>query len=90
VAKGRKAKNWISGVSTVSTYPPQGTFTKSAREIAGIMASPEVSPGGIGSAIRMVQYFINRSGMNLTPARRRELERAKKLLQEMEEREKTG
>jgi hypothetical protein len=29
----------------------------------------------------MIQYFINRGGKNLAPGRRRELERAKRLLQ---------
>jgi hypothetical protein len=29
----------------------------------------------------MIQYFINRAGKNLGPARRRELERAKQILQ---------
>ena len=48
------------------------------------MARPDVSPKGIGSAIRMVQYFINRSGRNLTPERRKALERAKRILQEKE------
>jgi hypothetical protein len=45
------------------------------------MARPDVSPKGIGSAIRMVQYFINRAGRNLSPARRKALEGAKRLLE---------
>jgi len=46
------------------------------------MASKKVSPKGIGSGIRMIQYFINRGGKNLSASRRRTLERAKRLLQE--------
>ena len=45
-------------------------------------ASRRVSPKGLGSAIRMIQYFINRAGRSLSPSRRRTLERAKKILQE--------
>ena len=45
------------------------------------MATKKVSPMGIGRGIRMVQYFINRAGKNLLAARRRELEKAKKLMQ---------
>jgi tRNA(adenine34) deaminase len=45
------------------------------------MARKDVSPGGIGSGIRMIQYFINRGGKNLSAARRAELERAKRILQ---------
>ena len=37
---------------------------------------------GLGSAIRMVQYFINRGGKNLPASQKRELEKAKHLLQE--------
>lgn len=84
-AKDRAAaKNhrWVSKVKTVSTFPPEGTFEKDAESIARIMASKKVSPKGLGSAIRMVQYFINRGGKGLSAARKRELEKAKHLLQE--------
>ncbi len=77
----KNARNWVISVNTVSTFPPPGTFTKPAEEVARIMARRSVSPKGIGSAIRMVQYFINRSGKSLTPERRKELEKAKLILQ---------
>jgi len=57
-----KKKKWIQGVTSDSTSPPERIFTKDAETIARVMAKKEVSPKGIGSAIRMVQYFINRSG----------------------------
>ena len=44
------------------------------------MATKRVSPKGVGSGIRMIQFFINRAGQTLPAARRRELQRAKKLL----------
>src|SRR4051794_20767349 len=72
---------WVRGVKTVSTYPPEGLFTKHAEAIARTMASKKISPKGIGSGIRMIQYFINRAGKNLPPERRRELEKAKRILQ---------
>jgi tRNA(adenine34) deaminase len=74
-------KRWAQGVKTVSTFPPAGLFTKDAPTIARTMASKKVSPKGIGSGIRMIQFFINRAGKNLSAARRRELERAKRILQ---------
>jgi len=46
------------------------------------MASKKVSPKGIGSGIRMIQSFINRGGKGLSAARKRELEKAKHLLQQ--------
>jgi tRNA(adenine34) deaminase len=83
MAKQRaETKRWVREVKTVSTFPPEGTFTKDAQTIAKIMASKKVSPKGIGSAIRMVQYFINRAGKNLPAERRKELEEAKTILRE--------
>jgi tRNA(adenine34) deaminase len=77
-----KPKNyWVHKVKTVSTYPPEGIFTKDAQTIARVMSSKKVSPGGPGSGIRMIQYFINRAGKNVPPARKRELEKAKHLMQ---------
>ena len=46
------------------------------------MASKEVSPKGIGSGIRMIQYFINRGGKDLPASRKLELEKAKRILQQ--------
>lgn len=45
------------------------------------MARKDVSPKGLGSGIRMIQYFINRAGKGLSATRRLELERAKRILQ---------
>lgn len=74
-------KRWVQTVGTISTFPPEGLFTKDAETIARVMATKEVSPRGIGSGIRMVQYFINRAGKGLSVRRRHELEKAKRLLQ---------
>ena len=85
MAKKKTAKNkrrWVKGVQTVSTFPPEGTFTKDAKSIARIMASKKVSPKGLGSGIRMIQYFINRGGKGLSKTRETELEKAKQILQD--------
>jgi len=76
-----KSKNWVQTITTDSTSPPEGIFSKKAETIARVMARKDVSPKGIGSAIRMVQYFINRGGKGLSKARRKELEKAKRILQ---------
>lgn len=81
MSRRSKRRRWVQTVTTVSTFPPPGTFARPARQIADTMASPEVSPKGLGSGIRMIQYFINRAGKNLKPNRRRELEHAKRMLQ---------
>jgi tRNA(adenine34) deaminase len=88
VSAKKKTKRWVAKVTTESTYPPPGLFTKSAATIARTLASKEVSPKGPGSGMRMLTYFINRGGRGLTAARRAELEKAKKLLSERIQREK--
>jgi len=74
-------RRWTIRAETSSTFPPPGLFTKDAETIARVMATKRVSPKGLGSAIRMIQYLLNRAGSNLPARRRRELERAKRLLQ---------
>jgi tRNA(adenine34) deaminase len=69
-------------VKTISTFPPEGTFTKNAETIARIMGSKKVSPKGPGSGIRMIQFFINRAGKGLSVERKKQLEKAKRLLQD--------
>ena len=80
--KRKSKKRWSRDVRTVSALPPEGIFAKDAATIARTMASKKVSPKGIGSGIRMVQFFINRAGKNLSPQRKRELEKAKRLMQD--------
>ncbi len=78
--KSTKRKRWSAAVKTESTYPPQGLFTKSAATIARTLASKKVSPKGPGSGMRMLTFYINRAGHNLSAERRAELEKAKQLL----------
>jgi hypothetical protein len=73
-------RKWVSRVKTVSTFPPEGLFTKDAETIARQLASKKVSPKGPASGMRMLTYFINRAGKGLSASRRAELEKAKKLL----------
>ena len=81
-------RKWVRTVTTDSTHPPPATFTGSAAKIARTMARKDVSPRGLGSGIRMIQYFINRGGKNLSARRRTELERAKRILQQRASKQK--
>src|SRR5205814_2713780 len=76
----RAGGRWVRSVTTDSTHPPEGLFTKDAATIARTLASKKVSPKGPGSGMRMLTYFINRGGRGLSKTRRAELERAKRLL----------
>ncbi|OGK98438.1 MAG: hypothetical protein A3I14_08415 [Candidatus Rokubacteria bacterium RIFCSPLOWO2_02_FULL_73_56] len=82
-ARARPVKRWVRTVTTDSTAPPRGLFTKDGRTIARVLASRRVSPKGITSGFRMLLFFINRAGRGLTRARRAELLRAKTLMQAM-------
>jgi tRNA(adenine34) deaminase len=75
-------RRWVSKVKTVSTFPPEKLFTQDADTLARELASKKVSPKGIGSGLRMLQYFINRGGKGLSASRKKVLERAKRILQE--------
>ncbi|HTV83065.1 MAG TPA: DUF3175 domain-containing protein [Acidobacteriaceae bacterium] len=76
------SRRWVRKVATDSTHPPEGFFTKSAPVIARSLASKKVSPKGPSSGMRMLTYFMNRGGKGLSASRKKELERAKKLLHE--------
>ena len=78
--KSHAKRRWVAGVKTDSTHPAKGLFTKNAATIARSLASKRVSPKGPASGMRMLNYFINRAGHNLSPSRRKTLERAKILL----------
>jgi tRNA(adenine34) deaminase len=78
-SRGKK-KRWVKTVTTDSTHPPKGLFTKSAATIARSLAWKRVSPKGPSSGMRMLTYFINRGGRGLSAARKAELEKAKTLL----------
>jgi len=75
-------KKWSGKVKTVSTYPPEGLFTKNPETIARTLASKRVSPKGPGSGMRMLTFFMNRAGKNLSPSRKKALQEAKELLSE--------
>jgi tRNA(adenine34) deaminase len=78
----RKAakQKWVKNVTTDSTHPPHDLFTQSAPVIARSLASKKVSPKGAASGMRMLTFYINRAGKNLTASRKQELEKAKRLL----------
>lgn len=82
-AASSKKKRWVASVKTESTYPPEGLFTKSANVIATTLASHKVSPKGPSSGMRMLNYYENRAGKQLSDERRAELEKAKALLSEI-------
>lgn len=78
--KKAPTRKWSAKVHTESTYPEEGLFKQSASAIARALASKKVSPKGPASGMRMLNFYINRAGKNLSPARHAELEKAKEKL----------
>lgn len=76
------SKRWSAKVTTDSTKPGPGLFKKSAKAIAEGLAKKSVSPEGPGQGMRMLNFYENRGGKNLSAERKHTLERAKKLLHE--------
>jgi len=70
-----------------ATHPPEGLFKKDAATIARTLASKKVSPKGVTSGMRMLTFYINRAGHNLSASRKAELRKAKELLHKRVERE---
>jgi tRNA(adenine34) deaminase len=73
-------KKWSAKVKTESTYPEKGLFTQSPTAIAKALASKRVSPKGPASGMRMLNFYINRAGKNLSASRHAALEKAKSIL----------
>ena len=73
-------KKWSAKVTTDSTHPDEGLFSEEASVIAKALASKRVSPKGPASGMRMLNFYINRAGKNLSASRHAELEKAKTLL----------
>lgn len=49
--KRSTANKWSAGVTTISTNPPEGLFTRSAAIIVRRLASKKVSPKGPASGL---------------------------------------
>ena len=82
-------RKWSAKVDTDSTHPDQGLFNKSAAAIAKALASKKISPKGPASGMRMLNFYINRAGKNLSASRHAELEKAKTLLSEIISKQKS-
>jgi Protein of unknown function (DUF3175) len=67
---------WSKDVET-KWHPPAGFFARSPEEIAeGLRAASD----GLSQAMDRMDFYINRSGSNLSPEDRERLESAKSIL----------
>jgi tRNA(adenine34) deaminase len=77
------SRRWSAKVDTDSTHPDQGLFLKSPHTIATALATKKVSPKGPASGMRMLNFYINRAGKNLSKTRLAKLEEAKDILSDV-------
>ena len=78
----RKRKNTFpSKLKTASTFYPKGTMSKSADRIYKVSMNPNYAPGGPGSAIKWLTYYMNRAGKDLK--NRKEIMKARRMLQKV-------
>jgi hypothetical protein len=64
---------------------PANLFAKSPEQIVEVLSSRQMFPQGAASGMRVLMFYISRSGKGLSPSRRRNLEKAKKMLSELVE-----
>jgi roadblock/LC7 domain-containing protein len=74
----KEVKKWSSDVK-IKWTPPEGTFTKSASEIASIVLKGH--NGNVGSAIKAINFYINRAGKKIDTKQKGEIEKAMEILQ---------
>lgn len=75
---GRNNVHPIAEIGRLSS----GLFTMPAERIAESLASRELSPQGPSAGLRLLTFYMNYAGKRLSPSRRRNLEKAKKLLED--------
>jgi tRNA(adenine34) deaminase len=84
----KQVDKWSAGVTSDATHPEPGLFKQDAQTIATHLASKQVSPKGPAQGMQMLNFYINRAGRNLSEERHKVLERAKRLLHAIIEKEK--
>jgi hypothetical protein len=74
-------------LKTDSDRIPANLFGEPPEKIVEFLTSKEVFPQGAASGMRVLSFYISRSGKGISSARRRNLEKAKKMLSARVERE---
>ena len=66
---------------------PPDLFAKPPEKIVEILTSRDMFPRGAASGMRVLSFYMAQAGKGLAPSRRRNLEKAKKMLSACVERE---
>lgn len=66
---------------------PANLFAEPPEKIVEVLTSREVFPQGAASGMRVLSFYLSQSGKGLSTSRRRNLEKAKKMMSAQIERE---
>ena len=66
---------------------PANLFAEPPEKIVEVLTSREVFPQGAASGMRVLSFYISQSGKGLSNSRRRNLEKARKMMSARVERE---
>lgn len=64
---------------------PANLFAKAPEQIVEVLSSRDMFPHGPASGMRVLTFYISRSGKGISPSRRRNLEKARKMLSHLVE-----
>jgi tRNA(adenine34) deaminase len=78
IATPKRERNAGSALGPIRL--PIGLFKLGPEAIAESLASKEVSPQGPASGMRVLSFYLSHAGKVLSASRRRDLEKARKLL----------
>ena len=76
----RGGRKRVDSTAGCSLRLPVGIFRWNPEAIAESLASREVSPEGPASGMRVLSFYLSHAGKVLSASRRRNLEKARKLL----------
>ncbi len=73
--------NFPTKLRTAAVKFPRGVMSKSTIEIYRAATNKKYAPKGLGSAIKFIQYYLNRGGSGISNSQRNRIEKAKEMLQ---------
>ena len=73
--------NFPTKLRTAAVKFPRGVMSKSTIEIYREATNKKYAPKGLGSAIKFIQYYLNRGGSGISNSQRNRIEKAKEMLQ---------
>jgi len=73
--------NFPTKLRTAAVKFPRGVMSKSTIEIYRAATNKKYAPKGLGSAIKFIQYYLNRGGSGISDSQRNRIEKAKEMLQ---------